>query len=69
MESKEVAGEKKPYWATRKEVSAWLACSECHIARMVSRGRFPRPSRCGRLLRFRWSDLEEWANGIAKKEA
>lgn len=46
--------------ATRREVAAHLQVTVQRMEQWAHRGKGPRYTRLGRLVRYRWSDVEEW---------
>lgn len=47
-----------------KQVAAMLSISEKSIRRLLDAGKFPRPVRIGRLLRWRYKDIVAYVNKL-----
>jgi excisionase family DNA binding protein len=45
---------------TVKEVAWLLDCSPRSVYRLADAGRMPSPVRVGRLVRWRWGEIESW---------
>lgn len=51
---------------SKPQVQAALGISQATLDRLTAAGRFPRPVRVGRLLKWRPEDVREWVNSQAK---
>ncbi|MBA3859105.1 MAG: DNA-binding protein [Cyanobacteria bacterium PR.023] len=56
----------KPALGTSAEVAEFLNCEEVTVRTWRRTGKGPRFIRVGRLVRYRWSDVEAW---LAEREA
>lgn len=48
---------------TTKQLAQMLGVSERHVYRQSAAGKFPRPKRIGRCVRWEPDDFRDWFNG------